>query len=96
LSDQVSGRESEPPGWSKLLAELKPGDTVVVWKLDSLGSPKDQLNLLGELSEKGVEFRSLIDGLDSRSPPGQALFTSVGAIRRYKMGHDGGAPGTQQ
>lgn len=92
LSDQVSGRESEPPGWSKLLAELKPGDTVVVWKLDYLGP---LTTLLGSLSEKGVILRSLIGDFDSRTRIGEALCALARAIRSSRCA-SGRAPGTQQ
>lgn len=92
MSDQVSGRESEPPGWSKLLAELKPGDTVVVWKLDYLGP---LTTLLGSLSEKGVILRSLIGDFDSRTRIGEALCALARAIRSSRCA-SGRAPGTQQ
>lgn len=88
----LSGLESEPPGWSKLLAELKPGDTVVVWKLDCLGP---LTTLLGSLSEKGVILRSLIGDFDSRTRIGEALCALARAIRSSRCA-SGRAPGTQQ
>jgi DNA invertase Pin-like site-specific DNA recombinase len=62
FDDKVSGSRSERPGLAQALGILRDGDTLVVWKLDRLGrSVKHLVDLVGELDELGVHFRSLTD-----------------------------------
>ena len=55
----------ERPGMKKLLEYAEPGDTVVVWRVDRLGrSLIDVLNTVTLLRERGVQLRSISDGID--------------------------------
>lgn len=58
--DMISGSLEHRPELIKLLDQLRPGETLVVWRLDRLGRSIrhviDQLQLLGE---RGVGFRFL-------------------------------------
>ncbi len=68
FDDKVSGSRSERPGLAQALGMLRGGDTLVVWKLDRLGrSVKHLVDLVGELREQGVQFRSLTDSIDTCS-----------------------------
>lgn len=79
--DQVSGAKKERPGLNDLLSYLRPGDTLVVWKLDRLGrSLKHLIDLVMELNERGVMFKSLQDGIDTATPTGQFFFHITGAF----------------
>lgn len=63
FEDKLSGARGDRPGLSKILELLRKGDTLVVWKLDRLGrSVKQLVDLVGELHEQGVQFKSLTDG----------------------------------
>ena len=45
---------------------LREGDTLVVWKLGWPGSSvKHPVNLVGELHQLGVQFKSLSDAIDT-------------------------------
>jgi DNA invertase Pin-like site-specific DNA recombinase len=45
------------------------GDTLVVWKLDRLGrSVKGLVDLVNGLESHEVHFRSLTDGIDTKTP----------------------------
>ena len=60
--------KAERPGLSLCLEMLREGDTLVVWKLDRLGrSVKQLVNLVGELQEQGIHFKSLTDSIDTGS-----------------------------
>jgi DNA invertase Pin-like site-specific DNA recombinase len=68
----ATGSRSDRPGLSQALEFLRDGDTLVVWKLDSakltlrdrLGrSVKHLVDLVGELREKDIQFRSLTDSI---------------------------------
>lgn len=69
----ISGSASNRPQLEKLLNSIRSGDHVVVWKLDRLGrNTRQLLDLLEELHEQGVAFRSLRDGI-STDPSGTAM-----------------------
>ena len=57
---------------------LREGDTLVVWKLDRLGrSVKQLVELVGELQQQGVQFRSLTDAIDTSTASGRFFFHEV-------------------
>ena len=64
------GRDDRP-GLKACLAELREGDTLVVWKLDRLGrSLPHLLGIVDDLRERRVAFRSLTERMDTASPQG--------------------------
>jgi DNA invertase Pin-like site-specific DNA recombinase len=59
FTDRMSGSRADRPGLADALSHARPGDTLVVWKLDRLGrSVKGLIDLVGELEHCGVQFRS--------------------------------------
>ena len=61
----VSGATSSRPELDRMLDHLRDGDTLVVWKLDRLGRNTQHLmQVLKELSDRGVNFKSIQDGLE--------------------------------
>ncbi|MEV4248295.1 recombinase family protein [Streptosporangium canum] len=62
--DKKTGTTVDRDGLNRLLAYARPGDTIVVHTLDRIGrNLREVLNLVHELSEKGVGVRSLADPL---------------------------------
>lgn len=81
FEDKISGAKSKRPGLDKLLKVLRPGDTVIVWKLDRLGrSMRHLVVLVEELRERGINFRSLTDSIDTSTPMGRFFFHVMGAL----------------
>lgn len=81
FEDKISGTKSDRPGLKKLLRTLSAGDTLVVWKLDRLGrSMRHLVVLVEELRERGVNFRSLTDAIDTSTPMGRFFFHVMGAL----------------
>jgi DNA invertase Pin-like site-specific DNA recombinase len=81
FEDRISGKTSDRPGLKKALRCLQPGDTLVVWKLDRLGrSMRHLVMLTEELRERGVNFRSLTDSIDTSTPMGRFFFHVMGAL----------------
>lgn len=81
FQDKISGKTSERPGLKKALRSLQPGDTLVVWKLDRLGrSMRHLVMLTEELRERGINFRSLTDSIDTSTPMGRFFFHVMGAL----------------
>lgn len=81
FEDKISGRVADRPGLKKLLRTLSEGDTLVVWKLDRLGrSMRHLVVLVEELRERGINFRSLTDSIDTSTPMGRFFFHVMGAL----------------
>ena len=83
--DRASGARDDRPGLKACLADLRVGDTLVVWKLDRLGrSLPHLLAIIGDLKARGVAFRSLTEHMDTASPQGELLFSLFGALAQYE------------
>jgi DNA invertase Pin-like site-specific DNA recombinase len=68
--DKKSGSTTDRPGLRALLGYAREGDVIVVHTLDRLGrTVRDTLNLIHELSERGIGVRNLADPIriDSRA-----------------------------
>lgn len=77
----VSGTKAVRPGLSEALAHLRPGDVLVVWRLDRVGrSTKDVLALVERLQAEGVAFKSLTEELSTTGPTGKVLLTIIAAL----------------
>jgi len=67
-----------------MLTHLRPGDKVVVWKLDRLGrSLKDLVGLMNEFRSKGVEFVSLKDGINITTITGRFTFNIFASLAEF-------------
>ncbi|WP_250667047.1 MULTISPECIES: recombinase family protein, partial [Escherichia] len=81
FEDKASGKKAERPGLKKVLRMLSRGDTLVVWKLDRLGrSMRHLVVLVEELRDRGINFRSLTDSIDTSTPMGRFFFHVMGAL----------------
>jgi DNA invertase Pin-like site-specific DNA recombinase len=81
FDDKISGSRAERPGLNKALEMLRDGDTLVVWKLDRLGrSVKNLVDLVGELHEQGVQFKSITDAIDTGTPSGRFFFHVMASL----------------
>lgn len=85
FDDHVSGGQVDRPGLAKALAFLRPGDCLVVWKLDRLGrSLPHLLATVNDLKSRGVAFRSLTEQMDTTTPQGEFLFHVFGALAQFE------------
>jgi len=81
FEDRMSGSRAERPGLAQARDNLRAGDTLVVWKLDRLGrSVKHLVDLVGELQKQGVQFRSLIDSIDTGTASGRFFFHVMASL----------------
>ena len=66
---------------AKALDMLRQGDTFVIWKLASLGrSVKHLVDLVGSLHERGIEFKSITDAIDTGTPAGRFFFHVMASL----------------
>lgn len=76
-----SGSKSERPELAKVLEIVKPGDTLVVYKLDRLSrSVMDLHKIVKTLEGRKVHFQSTTQNIDTSTPMGKFFFTVMGAI----------------
>ncbi len=76
---------SERKGLEDLLAFVRSGLTVIVWKLDRLGrSLKDLIETLNLLKSRGVDFISLTERIDTTIPGGKLIFHLMGALAEFE------------
>ena len=81
FEDPASGKNARRPGLRRAIRRLKPGDSLVVWKLDRLGrSVRDLITLVSELQDRGIHFRSLTDSIDTSTPAGRFFFHVMSAL----------------
>ena len=84
--DKISGAKSERPGLKEALDYLRDGeDVLVVWRLDRLGrSLKDLIELVNQLEDRKIGFKSLQDPVDTTSPGGMLVFHIFGALAEFE------------
>ena len=85
ICDVGSGKHALREGLDQLNATLRPGDTLVVWRLDRLGrSLKHLIELVAELEGKGIGFKSLTESIDTTSPGGKLVFHIFAALAEFE------------
>ncbi|WP_429774017.1 recombinase family protein [Agaribacillus aureus] len=68
-----------------MVAHLREGDTVVVWKLDRLGqSLRHLVNLVGSFNEMGVDFVSINNHIDTTSSQGRLMFNIFASFAEFE------------
>jgi DNA invertase Pin-like site-specific DNA recombinase len=69
-----------------ILEFIRPGDTLVVVKLDRLGrSTRDVLNLVHELESKGAALRVLEPEIDTSRPEGRIILTTLSMVAEMEV-----------
>lgn len=85
--DKTSGTKRERSGLEEALAYARPGDTIVVWRLDRLGrNMQDLIQLVNDLNERNISFHSLKENitLDQRNATGQLMFHLFAAFAEFE------------
>lgn len=83
--DTISGSLASRPELDKLLDQIRPGDTLVVWRLDRLGrSIRHLIDQLSALSAREVGFRSLQETIDTTSSGGRLIFHVFAALAEFE------------
>jgi len=83
--DRASGKLARRPGLDKALLVLRPGDQLVVTKLDRLGRSLEHLIALSrELQDRGVDLVVQDQGIDTSTAVGRMFFQILGAIAEFE------------
>lgn len=85
FTDKVSGAKETRPGLEKAFDTLQEGDTLVVWKLDRLGrSVKHLIEIVNQLNDNGINFKSLQESLDTTSSTGKLIFNIFASLAEFE------------
>ncbi len=85
FQEKASGGRWNRPELHRLLDQLRPGDVLVVWKLDRLSrSLKDLLLTLEKIEEAGADFQSLTEAIETASPAGRMMMQIVGSFAEFE------------
>lgn len=86
----LSGVSTRRPGLTAALGACKPGDVLVVWKLDRLGrSLLDLVQLVEDLKRRDVGLKVLTGegaSIDTTRPEGKLIFAVFAAMAEFE--HD--------
>lgn len=85
FDDQMTGSKKERPGLDEALNCVRAGDTLVVWRLDRLSrSLKDLIQIVTVLKNKGVNFQSIHESVNTNTPTGDLVFHIFGALAEFE------------
>lgn len=85
FTDTASGAKAERPGLTQALKECRPGDTLMVWKLDRLGRSLPHLvETVRALANKGIGFRSLQENIDTTPSGGKLIFYIFASLAEFE------------
>lgn len=83
--DRASGKLESRPALDDLLEHVRPGDSVVVWRLDRLGrSLRHLIDVVQLLQQREVAFVSLTEQIDTSTPGGRLVFHVFGALAEFE------------
>lgn len=85
FAEAVSGKKARRPELDAMLDYLREGDTVLVASLDRMGrTMADLVTLVNDLQARGVNFRSLREGIDTSGPAGRMVFHVFAALAEFE------------
>ncbi len=85
LEEHASGADRSRPVLARLLREIRPGETLIVVRLDRLArSVSHLLAVIEQLESSGAHFRSLRDPIDTTTPQGMFSLQVLGAVAQLE------------
>jgi DNA invertase Pin-like site-specific DNA recombinase len=85
FTDTASGSIADRQGLEEAISQLRPGDALVVWRLDRLGrSLRHLVETITALHVKGIGFKSLTEQIDTTTSGGKLIFHIFGALAEFE------------
>jgi DNA invertase Pin-like site-specific DNA recombinase len=85
-TDTATGTKADRPQWNACLADLRPGDTLVIWKIDRLGrNLRDLVDIVTTLGDRRIGVKSLTNGIvDTTTAHGKLVFGMFALMAEYE------------
>ncbi|MAT50130.1 MAG: resolvase [Porticoccaceae bacterium] len=85
FEEKLSGSRSDRPELEQLLDQARPGDVIMIWKLDRLGrSLKHLVELVSHLNERRIGLRSINDPIDTTNAQGKLIFNIFASLAEFE------------
>jgi DNA invertase Pin-like site-specific DNA recombinase len=85
FEDTAGGSKEPRPGLEETLALCRSDDELVVWKLDRIGRSLPHLvQLMAQLRERGVGFRSITENIETETPSGRLVMHLFAALAEFE------------
>lgn len=83
--EKISGATKTRPELDSMIVHLRKGDEVYVWRLDRLGrSLKHIIDLVLDLSNKGIIIKGISDGVDTSTTSGRLFLNIMASLAEYE------------
>lgn len=83
--EAASGKSVERVELMHCCKALRPGDTLVVWRLDRLGrSLPDLVSIITKLEQQGIAFESVTEKIDTSSATGRLTFHVFASLAEFE------------
>ncbi len=85
FQEKLSATSKKRPELAKLWRELRPKDTLAVWRLDRLArNAREMLNRVQELDDRGVRLVSLTESIDTATAHGKLMLAVLAAMAQFE------------
>ena len=85
MEEKASGAKTDRPELLRMLELARKGDKIVVWRLDRLArSLKQLVVLIEDLGERGIEFQSLQESIDTSTSGGKLIFGIFASLAEFE------------
>lgn len=79
--DKMSGADAKRPELQAMMEFVREGDEVIVSEISRFArNTRDLLELVDRLREKGVDFKSMKEAIDTTTPTGKFMLTVFAAV----------------
>lgn len=83
--EKCSGKNANRPELMQMMSFIREGDTVVVSEISRFArNTRDLLDLVDQLTQKGIHFESIKERIDTTTPTGQFMLTIFAAVAQLE------------